>query len=388
MPRPYNADMIRQGRIFPVLIVKNHYMPFSPLSADHTAAGAAFTDIAGWAVPAHYGDAGQEHRAVRTGAGLMDLSYRGKLRMTGKDRQGFLHRIVTNDINGLKPGEGAYACLLTPQGKIVADMTVYLRDEEMLLDLEPGMAPALRTNLDRYALIDDVVMEDVTEQVGLIGVHGPRAAPLLDALLGACPELPMGGHAACAYENVSMLLARSHRTGEAGYDLWVPADRAALLWSALIERGKAFGARRVGYEALETLRVEAGIPRYGAELDDRIIPNEAVKERAVSFTKGCYIGQEPVVMMEHRGRPNRLLAGLKIRGTILPARGAILRKEDQEAGWIATAVRGRSVEGVIALGFVRRKFMQAGNRLTVETDGRTAEAEIADLPFYPPRGNR
>lgn len=357
-------------------------MPQSPLHAEHLAAGAAFIEVAGWAMPVHYGDSAAEHRAVREAVGIADLSHRGKLRLRGSERQSFLHRIVTNDIRALKPGEGAYAAMLTPQGKIIGDMNVYVREQELLLDTEPGMASALREALDRYLITDDVVMEDATSSYGLIGVYGRRATALLNRLLGSFPALELAQHASTTYQDIPLLIVRSHRTGETGYDVYAPAEKTQTLWTALLEQGEPFGARRVGHDALETLRVEAGIPRYGVELDDRIIPNEAIKERAISFSKGCYIGQEPVVMMEHRGRPNRMLAGLRIDGDALPAYNATLHKDGQEAGWVATAVRGRSVDGVIALGFVRRKFMQPGERLTVEVNGAMVEAEIVALPFY------
>lgn len=357
-------------------------MPCSPLHTHHSASGATFTEIAGWDVPLHYGDVAAEHHAVRTAAGLIDLSHRGKVRMSGRDRQGFLHRIVTNDINGLKTGDGIYACLLTPQGKIIADMTVYLREEDILLDTEPGMAGVLQTSLDRYAIIDDVKIEDASERWSLIGLHGPHSASLLHDRFGDVSGLRTAQHRTMDLDGTPVILARADRTGETGYDLYAPADRTLALWTEFLESGTRYGLRLVGHEALETLRVEAGIPRYGADLDDRIIPNEAVKERAVSFNKGCYIGQEPVVMMEHRGKPNRLLTGLKIEGDVIPPHNAALKMDDQEAGWITSAVQGRSAPSILALGFVRRKYLSPGARLVVEIPGATTIAEIAEFPFY------
>lgn len=354
----------------------------SPLYTDHTAAGARLMETAGWAMPSQYGDVATEYRAVREAAGLIDLSHRGKLSMTGNDRQSFLHRIVTNEIGALQPGDGAYAGMLTPQGKMISDMTVYVRDDDLLFDTDPGMASTLQEALDRYALMDDVTIADVTEQYGLVGVHGPQADTLLNAVLGSFSVPALPGHVACAYQGISLMIARSHRTGEVGYDVYVPVDRTADIWTALLENGEAIGVQRVGIEALEILRIEAGIPRYGAELDARIIPNEAgIKDRAISFTKGCYIGQEPVVMIEHRGQPNKLLAGLRIGGDDLPLKDTPLWKDDQDAGWITSSVRGQSVNGVIALGYVRRKFMKTGEQLTVEVNGASVIAEVVELPF-------
>lgn len=363
----------------------------------HDDLGAVAGDFQGRPAVLHYGNSAAEYRAVRTAAGLSDLSGRGKLRMTGADRQRFLHRVVTNDVEQLGPGEGVYACMLTPQGKIISDMTVHVRREDLLIDVEPGMADVLRETLDRYALMDDVEIVDVTAQYGLIGVSGRRADDCLQrvsgrraddcarVLAGSLAQLPPGGHVEIEWNSVPATVARTHRTGERDYDIYVPADSADELWKALLAGGDdGCGCVPIGYETLEVLRVEAGIPRCTAELDGRIIPNEAVKDRAVSFTKGCYIGQEPVVMMEHRGRPNRLLTGLVIEGDTLPERNAVIRKDGKDAGWITTAVRGRAVDGIIALGFVRRRYRAAGGPLEVEADGVPVPAEIADLPFYDP----
>ncbi|MBM3264796.1 MAG: aminomethyltransferase family protein [candidate division Zixibacteria bacterium] len=352
------------------------------LNDHHKAHGAVFEEIANWSAPLRYGDMADEHRAVRAATGLIDLSYRGKVRMTGKDRQAFLHRMVTNDINTLNPGESVYACLLTPQGKIIVDMTVYLREEDILLDTEPGMAATLQTALDRYALIDDVKIEEVTTDYGLIGLHGPSATSLLrDIFLGITPP-ETAKHTDAEWDGTRIVVAHAPRTGETGYDLYVPAERTLGLWTSFLETGKPYGLRVFGYETLETLRVEAGIPRYGAELDDRILPNEAVREKAISFNKGCYIGQEPVVMMEHRGRPNRLLAGLRINGDARPPYNAPILSGDQEAGWITSAVQGRSVPAILALGFIRRKYFAPGATFAVKTSTGLVEAELAELPFY------
>ena len=366
----------------------------------HDNIGAVAGDFQGRPAVLHYGDAAAEYRAVRTAAGLSDLSGRGKLSMTGADRQRFLHRVVTNDVEQLGAGEGVYACMLTPHGKIISDMTVHVRGEDLLIDVEPGMADVLRDTLDRYAIMDDVEIADVTAQYGLIGLSGRRADECLKGLAGPLAPLPPGGHAEIEWNGVPATVARTHRTGERDYDIYVPAESANEIWKALLtgvgDGGKGEGGGSdggegdggacvpIGYETLEVLRVEAGIPRCTAELDDRIIPNEAVKDRAVSFTKGCYIGQEPVVMMEHRGRPNRLLSGLAIEGETLPERNAVIRMDGKEAGWITTAVHGRAVDGIIALGFVRRRFRASGGPFEVEVDGTTARADIADLPFYDP----
>ena len=350
----------------------------------HDQLGAVAGDFQGRPAVLHYGDAAAEYRSVRTAAGLCDLSQRGKLRMTGTDRQNFLHRVVTNDVEQLGAGEGVYACMLTPQGKIISDMTVYVRADDLLIDVEPGMAGVLRDTLDRYALIDDVEIEEVTARYGLIGVYGRKAEACLQSLAGPIDPLPPCGHVEIEWNGLPVTVARSRRTGERDYDVYVPAESADEIWKALLGGAGDASCVPIGFDTLEVLRVEAGIPRCTAELDDRIIPNEAVKDRAVSFAKGCYIGQEPVVMMEHRGRPNRLLSGLAIEGETLPERNAPIQKDGKDAGWITTAVHGRAVQGIIALGFVRRRYRESGGPVGVVVNGGLAGAEIVDLPFFDP----
>ena len=322
-----------------------------------------------------------EYNAVRNATGICDQSHRGKIRMTGADRQHFLHRVVTNDVQQLSVGEGVYACMLTPQGKIISDMTIYVREEDVLIDVEPEMATLLLETLEHYALIDDVKFDNITEQYGLIGVYGRKATISIRSLVGHTGELLPNEHIEVAWNGLPLTIVRSHRTGETDYDIYVPASSVIEVWKALgNKKGDAFCVP-IGSETLEGLRVEAGIPRCTSELDERTIPNESVKDRAVSFTKGCYIGQEPVVMMEHRGRPNRLLTGLIISGTSLPERNAVIQKDGQDAGWITTAVHGRAIQGIIAFGFVRRRFKQLGELVGVTVDGRLVDAKVVDLPF-------
>ncbi|MBI4552472.1 MAG: aminomethyl transferase family protein, partial [Candidatus Latescibacteria bacterium] len=270
--------------------------------------------------------------------------------------------------------------------KMLADMTVYAQDDALLIDTEPGMSQTLSQLLDRYLLIDDVTMADVTDHLSLIAVHGPRSTDLLAALIGPFSPLNVPQHLTRDVHGIPLLITRTNRTGEAGYDLYVPPEHAGTLWSALLDRGRQFGARPVGLDALDVLRVEAGIPQYGVDMNDNIIPVEArITERAVSFTKGCYIGQETVAMITYRGRPNKLLVGLRVEGEAMPARGSKILNEGQEVGWVTSGVRSLSLDGVIALGYVKRNYTESGNHLTVVVGESTVGAEVVELPFYRPQ---
>tara|TARA_B100000029_G_scaffold516813_1_gene634860 strand:+ start:38141 stop:39220 length:1080 start_codon:yes stop_codon:yes gene_type:complete len=330
----------------------------------------------------HYGNIGAEYDAVRTSAGICDQSHRGKLKMTGMDRQTFLHRVVTNNVQNLAVGEGVYACMLTPQGKIISDMAIYVREEDILIDVTRIHVNILKETLERYTVIDDVEINDITNDYGLIGVYGKDAIIKLKDAYGAIEGLSQYGNVEIKSGPSSLTLVHSYRTGEDDYEIYSPIEQIGDIWETLTNLQSPNPCTPVGMDAIEILRVEAGIPCSPAELNNLTIPNESVRERAISFSKGCYIGQEPVVMMEHRGQPNRLLSGFVIEGTSLPERNCTIKQDGKDIGWITTAVYGRGIDSIIALGFIRRQFKQIGKRVTVLVDEQSVEAEIVDLPFY------
>jgi folate-binding protein YgfZ len=183
-----------------------------------------------------------------------------------------------------------------------------------------------------------------------------------------------------------LIVARASQTGESGFDLLAHAEIAPLIWERLAEAVRNVGGRPAGWEALNTLRVEAGLPWWGHELDSSIVPLEARLERAISFTKGCYVGQEIIARIDARGRVNNLLGGLRLSGTTLPARGSRILGDGKAIGRITTAVHSPAVGGPIALAFMRREWSEPGRSVTVEAEGEQAPAESVVLPFVPATG--
>jgi folate-binding protein YgfZ len=286
---------------------------------------------------------------------VVDRSDRGKLALTGGEAKSFLQGQVTNDIEGLSPGEGCYAAFLTHKGKMRGDMRVFDLGDELLLDCERVSLQELFNMIRRYKLGLDVELHKRTVELGLFSVVGPEAPDLVGRDEHACARVELGGAAVIA--------ART----DVGVDVFFAAgDREAVRAALELPDGDEASA--------EIVRVESGRPRYGVDLDDSVIPQEAgLNERAVSFTKGCYVGQETVARLYYRGKPNRRLRGLRLSAPA-PA-GAELRLGEKTVGRLGSSVVS-PVHGPIGLALVRR---EAEDGATVDVDG--VPALIVDVPF-------
>jgi folate-binding protein YgfZ len=308
------------------------------------------------------------YRALTEGCGLVDRSERGKLALTGPDAKTFLQGQVTNDIEGLEPGRGCYAAFLTHKGKMLGDLRVFDLGEELLLDTERVALQELFNMIRRYKLGSAVELHKRTLEMGLLSLIGPDARRIAGA-----PQLGPAEHDNARGEVAGrpVIFVRT----DTGVDMFCAADDTAALRAAL----EAAGAVAVDEAAAEIVRVERGRPRYGIDLDDSVIPQEAgLNERAVSFTKGCYVGQETVARLFYRGKPNRHLRGLRLSAAA--ATGDVLRLGEKEVGRLGSVALSPAF-GPIALAIVRREA-QPGDTVSVG-DGRTT-AEVAELPFEEP----
>lgn len=304
-----------------------------------------------------------EDRVLREGCGLVDRSERGKLALDGPEAKAFLHGQVTQDIESLTPGGGAYAAFLTHKGKMLGDLRVLDTGSELLLDTERSALQELFNMIRRYKLGMAVELHKRTLETALFSLVGPAAREVAGA-----GELPSDEHANAAAEigGHAVTLAVT----DAGIDVFCPAEAAGEVRAAL----EAAGAVAVSEDAAEVLRVESGRPRWGLELDDSVIPQEAgLNERAVSFTKGCYVGQETVARLYYRGKPNRHLRGLRLSEPVTPGTPVVLG--EREIGRVGTSVLSPRL-GPIALAILRR---QAEPGATVDAGG--IPAEVVELPF-------
>jgi tRNA-modifying protein YgfZ len=306
-----------------------------------------------------------DHAAVTEGCGLLDRSERGKLALTGAGAKSFLQGQVSNDVEALTPGTGCYAAFLTPKGKMLGDLRILDAGDEILLDTERVALQELFNMIRRFSVGYDVELHKRTVQRGLLSLIGPGAGDV-----GAVAQLgpDEDDHARASIDGITVRAVRT----DVGIDLLCDAEHTEALRAAL----EARGARPVSMDAAEVIRVERGRPRYGIDLDDTVIPQEAdLNSRAVSFSKGCYVGQETVARLFYRGKPNRRLQGLRLSDAV--AGGAEISFEGRGVGRVTSVARSPS-HGPIALALVRREA-PSGSRVAVGDDGVTAT--VVELPF-------
>jgi folate-binding protein YgfZ len=305
------------------------------------------------------------YRVLTEGCGLVDRSERGKLALTGSEAKSFLHGQVTNDVEGLEAGRGCYAAFLTHKGKMLGDMRVLDLGDELLIETERVALQELFNMIRRFKLGSDVELHKRTLEMGLLSLIGPAAG---DVAGGDAPGEAEHDNRRAEVAGRPVVLVRT----DVGIDVLCDADAADAVRAALV----AAGAVPVPEEAAEVVRIERGRPRYGVDLDDSVIPQEAgLNERAVSFTKGCYVGQETVARLFYRGKPNRHLRGLRLSAPA--ARGEPLRLGEKEVGRLGSVAVSPAL-GPIALALVRRTAAP-GDTLAVGDSGTTAT--VVELPF-------
>ena len=316
------------------------------------------------------------YAALRRGAAIVDRSSSGRILLTGADRRSYLQGLLTNEIAALGPGEGCYAALLNAQGRMIADMRVVELGDAVLLDVAPHVAATVRAHLERFVFSEDVEVRDLTAERAEVGVYGPGAASVVADVIGAAvPQLPLHGSARATFDGSSALLVRSDEFGVDGYDLIVDRAQRDALVRALMNAG-AVGAEDADVEAA---RIESGRPRFGVDMTEDTIPLEAaIEDRAISRTKGCYVGQEVIVRVLDRGhgRVARRLVGLTLRGADA-APGAAIASDGKEIGRVTSATRSPALGQPIALGYVHRDFVAPGTAVTIAG----VPALVTALPF-------
>lgn len=344
------------------------------LEAAEVAAGAVFIGDA--RLPAHFTDVETEWAAARQRCGLLDARFRGVLHVTGSDHEAFLQGMLTNDVLHLDAGRGAYAALLTIQGRIISDLRVLKLDGEMYLDLPVSRVEVVRETLDRYIIADDVEVMPATATVPLVAVEGPEALRVVADLVGAPSTLAPFAHEATSVDGQPVRIAAVTHGGSPGFLFYGAPGVGAGLW----ERCRRAGAEPVGMDALDVLRLEAGIPWYGRDMDEETLISEVGIESAISYRKGCYLGQEVVERVAARGQVQRKLVGLVCDGAELPATPTSLVDGGKDVGWLTSAAWSPGRREVIALGYVRRDWWEPGTTLSLALP-EVRRARVVSLPF-------
>ena len=357
----------------------------TPLEAEHVRAGARLVEREGCVVPASYGDPDAEYEAVRGGgAGLFDLSSRGRIEVSGGEAVQFLNGMMTNDVARLEEGAWMHAAFPNPQGRLVASARVLREGDRFLFDTEAATYAALLKTLERFTLAGDFRVRDLTTATCLVSLQGPRAPEFAAAVLGDEVARLVRGRIAdvpgTEGDEPTRVIRATH-TAEDGFDIFVSAAAAPSVWQALAEAG----ARPAGFDALEVLRVEAGLPRYGVDASDANVVLEVVDEsEAVSYTKGCYAGQEIIARIHWRGHVAKRLAGLVFAPDTEPPPDARLRDcaEGREAGRITSTVYSPRLRRHVALALVKYDFLAPGTELKVfDGDALVCAAQVAELPL-------
>ena len=355
----------------------------------HEALGGRFAELGGEEIVTDYGDPAAEYRALRSAAVVLDLGFRGRLCLTGADRVRLLNGQVTNDIRSLKVGSGCPAAFCSPKGKLVAEVHIFALAEELLLDFEPGLVDPLKARLEHHIVAEDVQVVDVRPYYGLLSVQGPSADGVVRGLelVDALPEAPLG----VVHRNHPTLgdlyVIRRSRAGLPGFDLFIPTDSLAAVLDKSVASARDHGGCLAGFEALDRVRFEAGIPRFPVDMDETNLPPEAGLEAThINYSKGCYTGQETIARLRTYGQVVKRLSGLRLPGDLgtLPPKGTKLFREGREAGYITSARHSQALGGILALGYVRRESATPGSALVLRLADRECPVEVVALPFGVP----
>jgi aminomethyltransferase len=355
----------------------------TPLYDSHKELGASFGQFFGWEMPASYSSAPQEHQVVRAHAGLIDLSCCGAIRIGGKEGAQFLHGLVTNDVKGLAKGSGMNAAFLTGHGKVRALCRILNLGDEYLVITDPHTHEKVFKYVFPFSYAGDFKVEDASDQYRILSVQGPKSLLVMkEVCFEPVPALEEHAWIRTLIAGQHVLVARASHTGEQGYDILVAAEGLKDVWDFVLLKGAFHKITPFGQQALDSLRIEAGIPVYGVDVDETNMMLEASLADAVSFTKGCYTGQEAVAMATYRGHVSKKLSGLAVASEAVPARGDKVIKEGKEVGQVTSALRSETLGSIIALALIKFGSFEPGTAVEIQTQQEMLPASVVELPFY------
>ena len=321
-----------------------------------------------------------EYSTVRDGgAGLIDLSARGRILISGTEAVMFLNGLITNDMKTLAVNTWMPAVFPNVQGRLLAAVRVIHRNEGFLIDTENATRATVVKLLERFALAGDFRLADLTQNTALLSIQGAQAPEIMAAIFGETPSNPgRDAVASVDWQGKQVTIIRATHTAEDGFDLFVSASEVEALRDAFIKAG----AQPIGNDTVETLRLEAGIARYGIDMDETNVVTETNLDEAVSFTKGCYIGQEIIARIKYRGHVAKKLAGLILEGEVSAESGAkIFSVDDKEIGRVTSAAFSPRIARTVALGYVKYDYLAPGTSVKVVTGEEQIAARVTELPF-------
>lgn len=353
----------------------------TPLYDNHVALGGKIVPFGGYLLPVQYEGVIKEHMAVRTEAGLFDVSHMGELMLTGPDALLNVQKVTTNDMSDMYDGQVRYSPMCNEQGGVVDDILVYkVHDEAYLLVVNAS-------NKDKDAawiaghVSGDVKFEDISESVAQVALQGPNAVPIL-AALAADEQIPKKYYSFVKevdVKGIKCLISRTGYTGELGYELYCAAADGPKLWDMLLETGKEYGLIPCGLGARDTLRLEAAMPLYGHEMDDTVSPLETDLGAFVKLDKDDFIGKEALAAA---GEPKRARIGLKVTGRGIVREHCPVFKGDMQIGMTTSGTHCPFIGMPVAMALVDSAYREIGTEVEVEVRGRKVTAEVVPLPFY------
>ncbi|MBZ5662896.1 MAG: hypothetical protein LAO08_21055 [Acidobacteriia bacterium] len=352
----------------------------TPLLELHRAAGAEIGETFGTLLPSRFGEFMREYAAASAAVALVDTNYRALFSFTGPDAQRYLNAILTSNVRDLKPGAGVVGLLLTPQGHILAEVETFLLDKGILASSHAMVRERTFSTFDKFIIMDDVTLEDVTPAMGTLDLVGPLSSAVISEMAGVdLAGLPVLSHVEAKFGSVPCRIARKAWLDHPAAMIIAAREHLPELWRELESRVRARGGAHAGMQAINSIRLEWGTPWFGHDYGDKNIPHEAGLEHShISYEKGCYTGQEIVERVRSRGHANRRLTELQFLETQTPALGTILLHDGKEIGEVTSAAFSPVLGRPIGLGYVRREHAAVGTRL--DASGAPAEVIAPPLP--------
>ncbi len=350
----------------------------TPLASLHEQAGAKMGVWFGCALPDDFGDWRREYWYAHKSVALIDKNYRCYLSFTGPDRVRYLNAILTNNIKDLTPSHGNVSLLLNPQGRILAEIETYALADRLFCVSNAMIQARLAETIEKFIIMDDVTLADDTQRFGTVALEGPFAAPFVDELTG----LDLNSLADLERRDTQVgaipcTISRRTPGKFVGAEFLAERSQIQALWLDLQEKSKSAGGGPIGYSALSAVRLEQGIPWFSYDFGEKQIPHEAALETShISYTKGCYTGQEIVERVRSRGQVNRRRVGLKFTGDAVPSAGEILTSDGKEAGYVTRAALSPALSSAIGMGYVRKENNEVGQQL----EWQGGKAEVTKFP--------
>jgi len=353
------------------------------LHASHQKTDVLYETLGPWVVPWRFASFDTEYAALRHSAGLIDYSSQAFICVEGPDRAGFLHNLLTQAIKQLTPGNGAPAALLTANGKLVAEFMVLCNSDSLWLMCDASVAGQITQTLNRYLFSEQVKITNHEREQAVFAIEGPKSFEMASQIFGSSfSPSDLNSHQRTVVEGIPLWLIQYSLTGKTGVLCAAPAREAETIWQLLQQKGKKSGLVLAGWEALNTTRIEAGIPWFGIDMnEDNLLPETGLESTTVNDNKGCYLGQEIIARLGTYGSTNKKLMGLRIEGTVIPGVGAKIIDGTDVVGEITSACYSPLLKQPIALGYLKRGYYEPGKSVTIQQAGELLKASVVQRPL-------